>query len=77
MDQGLISKFLEYGLLGALVVVEAIAIVRLNAEKDNLWKRLFDLQNERLSDSKKQLEIVNSIREMFEAGLKALRATRG
>ena len=77
MDQDLVGVFLKQGLLGAIVIVEAIVIIRLNATRESLWKRIFDLQNERLSDSKGQLEIVNSLREMFDATLKALRAARG
>ena len=68
--------FLKNGLLGAIVVAEAIVITRLYSDKQKLWKCIFDLQNERLADSKQQLEIVNSLREMFESALKALRAMR-
>jgi len=72
----LVATFLEHGILGTIVVAEAIVIVRLYNDRERLWKCVFDLQNERLSDSKQQLEIVNSLREMFESALKALRAMR-
>lgn len=77
MDQTLVGVFLERGLLGAIVVVQSIVIVRLYNARENLWKCIFKLQTERLADSKEQLEIVNSLREMFESALKVLRAARG
>lgn len=72
----LIATILKQGLLGAIVIAEAVVIYRLNSDRERLYKCIFDLQNERLTDSKQQLEIVNSLREMFEAALKALRAVR-
>ncbi len=63
--------------MGILLVLALVAVGKLYADNQALWKCALKLQNERLTDTRRQFEIVDGLRECMETVVKALREARG
>lgn len=77
MVSEILQGLAKQGVLGGLLVLSMAAVMRLYLKNQELWKCMLELQQERLSDTRRQFEFVNSFRESMETVVRALQDSRG